>query len=154
MRVVTYAQKGFSLVELMIVVAIIGILSALAVPKFQTFQARARQSEVKVSLAQMATLQEAFYANNDAYADVPAVGKANNCAAVNNPIGFSPEPCASSRYVYSADANGVEFTAEGTSEAGAQNLVFPGCTVADTWEINQDRVLTNTSNGIVGCINQ
>ena len=36
-------DKGFSLVELMIVVAIIGVLSALAVPKFQSFQAKAKQ---------------------------------------------------------------------------------------------------------------
>ena len=35
------AQKGFSLVELMVVVAIIGVLAALAVPKFQVFQAKA-----------------------------------------------------------------------------------------------------------------
>ena len=55
-------QKGFSLVELMVVVAIIGILAAIAIPNYQKFQRRARQTEAKTMLASMYTVQTTFIA--------------------------------------------------------------------------------------------
>ncbi len=48
-------QAGFTLIELMIVVAIIGILAAIAIPNFIRFQARARQSEANVNLKSLFT---------------------------------------------------------------------------------------------------
>ena len=56
------SKHGFSLIELMIVVAIIGILSAIAVPNYQRFQARSKQSEAKSNLAAMYTAQKGFHA--------------------------------------------------------------------------------------------
>ena len=60
-------QKGFSLIELMIVVAIIGILAAIAVPNFQRFQAKARQSEAKNMLSGIYTGMRAFHAEWGVY---------------------------------------------------------------------------------------
>lgn len=55
-----FNQKGFSLVELMVVVAIIGILASIAVPNYQRFQRKARQSEAKTALGGMFTAQKVF----------------------------------------------------------------------------------------------
>jgi type IV pilus assembly protein PilA len=52
--------EGFTLVELMIVVAIIGILAAVAIPNYQKYQARAHQAEARIGLASIFTAEKAF----------------------------------------------------------------------------------------------
>ncbi len=60
-------QKGFSLVELMIVVAIIGILAAVAIPNYIRFQNKAKQSEAKGNLQGIFTAEKAFFAEWNTY---------------------------------------------------------------------------------------
>lgn len=53
-------QSGFTLIELLVAVAIVGILSALAIPQYQRFSARARQTEARTSLSTIFTVEKSF----------------------------------------------------------------------------------------------
>jgi type IV pilus assembly protein PilA len=63
----TQGNAGFTLVELMVVVAIIGILATLAVPQYKKFQAKSRQSEARLSLGGAYTIEQSFAAENSSY---------------------------------------------------------------------------------------
>jgi prepilin-type N-terminal cleavage/methylation domain-containing protein len=60
-------SEGFTLVELMIVVAVIGILAAIAIPNFLMFRLRSKAAEVKMNIGAIAKLENAYYAENDRY---------------------------------------------------------------------------------------
>jgi prepilin-type N-terminal cleavage/methylation domain-containing protein len=60
-------REAFTLVELMIVVAIIGILAAIAVPAFQTFQMRSRTGEARTNLAALRAAEEGYAAEQATY---------------------------------------------------------------------------------------
>ena len=69
-------QKGFTLIELMIVVAIIGILAAIAIPNFLTYQMKSRQSEAKTNLQAIKTSEVAFQAERGCYLGIAQEGVA------------------------------------------------------------------------------
>lgn len=61
-------EKGFTLIELMIVVAIIGILAAIAIPQFSSYRIKAFNSAAQTDLRNMMTSEEATYADTQSYA--------------------------------------------------------------------------------------
>jgi type IV pilus assembly protein PilA len=67
-------RKGFTLIELMIVVAIIGILAAIAIPNFIKFQARSKQGEAKTNLKAVFQAEKSWYAEKDSYDSLSTVG--------------------------------------------------------------------------------
>ncbi|HPF62456.1 MAG: prepilin-type N-terminal cleavage/methylation domain-containing protein [Gemmatimonadetes bacterium] len=60
-------RKGFTLIELLIVVVIIGILAAIAIPKFAATKDKAKLASVKTDLRNMMTAQEAYFSDFSTY---------------------------------------------------------------------------------------
>jgi len=160
------SQSGLSLIELMIVVAIIGILAALAIPRFQGFQARARQAEGKSNLNHIYTLEQSYHGDQDKYVEIPALGNGIGTPSSDTDVGYCNEPneigfrltdCVKVRYQYEVTVGSDDNVAfEGTANSldGNDNKVFPGCDTADVWTINADKTLAVVpdQNGIVSCL--
>ena len=144
-------SKGFTLVELMIVVAIMAILAAIAIPSYLRFQIKARESEMRINLASIRVCEEAYKAQNDLYLaaiastvpDPPTVPVAWSTPAGFDAIGFEPDgrvrysyqvtvAVASAATLYTADATG-DVDGDGTDAV---------------WEVNQDSAIpVNTGAG-------
>jgi prepilin-type N-terminal cleavage/methylation domain-containing protein len=75
-------RKGFTLIELLIVVVIIGILAAIAIPKFASTKEKAYLASMKTDLRNGATAQEGYFADNQVYLS----GTASNIAGVATPL--------------------------------------------------------------------
>lgn len=103
-------NSGFTLVELMVVVAIIGILAAIAIPNFQKYQAKSRQTEAKLALASIYTAEKSYAVENSTF---------SQCLG---DIGY--EPTGSVIY-YSAGWKGTAAGC-GTGGASACNITFGG----------------------------
>jgi type IV pilus assembly protein PilA len=66
-RLANRNEKGFTLIELMIVIAIIGILAAIAIPQFSAYRKRSYNSAAQSDLRNAATAQEAYYVDEASY---------------------------------------------------------------------------------------
>ena len=121
-------EKGFTLIELMIVVAIIGILAAIAIPNFLRYQAKAKQSEAKGNLASIYTSQVTYHAEKDTYT-----------TTLTN---LDWASSGSTRYAYAAPVG----NATAMSATAAANIDSDA--TSDFWVIDQDKILTNHTNDV------
>jgi len=83
-------RKGFTLIELLIVVVIIGILAAIAIPKFANTKEKAYIASMKSDLRNLVTAEEAYFADSIKYAGTTActatAGKATFCETTGNTL--------------------------------------------------------------------
>ena len=78
-------RKGFTLIELLIVVVIIGILAAIAIPKFANTKGKAYVTAMKSDLRNLVTAEEAFFADSSKYTSTLAQLKFNRSSGVGSP---------------------------------------------------------------------
>jgi type IV pilus assembly protein PilA len=124
-------QKGFTLIELMIVVAIIGILAAIAIPNFLTYQLKSRQSEAKTNLQAIKTSEVAFQAERGCYLGIAVeVGQPLAGAAKTAPwpwgTGQNPTAPAATGWCTAAGVGGTSgvFTDIGFKATGNVMYVY------------------------------
>lgn len=114
-----YPSRGFSLIELMIVVALIAILTAIAVSAYTKWVYKARRTEAKTALLDLAAREERFYTANNAYSNGALVG-------TNWPLGYSLPANLNGDYTLSvitpsaASATGATFTLQADPQAVQQ----------------------------------
>jgi prepilin-type N-terminal cleavage/methylation domain-containing protein len=82
-------RKGFTLIELLIVVVIIGILAAIAIPKFANTKEKAVVASMKSDLRNLVTSQEAFFSDNQDYAGSLGLAQVNGTGGAGT-VAFGP----------------------------------------------------------------
>ena len=145
-------RKGFTLIELMIVVAIIGILAAIAIPNFLRFQAKSKQSEAKTNLGGIFTAETSYFAENNGYQDLGVISWAPIGSSVRYAYAMSAAGTtlgdnnaaniAAARAVASFDNTNLTFVAGAGGNVDTDNTV-------DVWTMNQIRTLTNVTDDVV-----
>lgn len=113
-------QNGFTLVELMIVIAIIGVLGALSFPSYDSYMKKSRRADAKVGLSKLADRQERFYLQKNTYAD--SFGAAGLNTSATSDEGYYTFSISSTNLV-----NGYVLTA--TAKTDKSQADDTGCTV-------------------------
>ena len=119
---------GFSLMEVMIVVVIIGILAALAYPSLEKYLKIARQTEAKTNLSAIYTAQKIYFTLHQSYAEV--IKKLDLSLAQGDPYTFTIQEASTSTFKAQAEGNIDDDAA------------------LDTWTIDQDKNLLNTIDDV------
>ena len=112
-------RKGFTLIELLIVVVIIGILAAIAIPKFANTKQKAIVASMKSDLRNLVTAQEAFFSDNNDYAGVIGATQVNGTGGAGTVV-FTPSTGNALTLTY-VDAAGWSATIINPAVTGVPN---------------------------------
>ena len=145
-------SRGFTLIEIMFVVAIVGVLTATAIPLFLNYQLRSKSAEAKTNLGTIKVLEQAHFSERGGYVSVapePATIPGANAALFDAngsfyPLGFEPEGRVYFSYGVAVTDDGVGFTADGAADIDGDG--FP-----QIWGISKPDGNGGRAPGRVGC---
>jgi type IV pilus assembly protein PilA len=140
-------NKGFTLIELMIVVAIIGILAAIAVPNFLKFVAKTRRSEVKTNLEAIYKAELAYFGERDRYSDSLVVIRWEPVGAANYTYSLGIDYLGKDNAVNPAPASVVPVANDNGFKAFGWGNIDTDSQV-DVWHIDQDKALVNDEDDL------
>jgi type IV pilus assembly protein PilE len=107
-------SRGITLIELVVVTAIVAVLAAIAVPSYRAYLLRSRRAEAKAELLSLAAAQEKFYLQNNTYAG-------NGVLTTAPPAGLGRRANSEGGYytiAIAAGANAAQFSATATATGG------------------------------------
>ena len=152
--------KGFTLIELMIVVAIIGILAAIAIPNFLTYQKKSKTSEAKTCIGGIKTSQLSFAAEKDHHAVCAKLGGTPNTSKAEWPaagscggfdsIGWRP---AGDVYFNYECTTGADSSGNAAVAIGAQSDL-DGDSKYGEFGFSTDAAVVNTTGNVAGTITE
>lgn len=139
--------KGFSLIELLIVVAIILIIAAMAIPNLLRAKIAANEASAANSIRKIATAEVAY---STAY---PSVGYAPLLSNLGGPLsGCTPNStnaCILDGVLSAGNKSGYDFAAVGSNPTGGPNSEFVAGTAPQTYNVTGVRVFCVISDGVI-----
>lgn len=112
-------SKGFTLIELMITVAVIGILAAVAFPSYQQYVLRSNRAEGQALLHNVAARQERYFSQNNTYASTAAQLNLASTDSTNNVYRLNINRTSPTEYILTAQPINAQ-----TKDTGCGNLTL------------------------------